>query len=179
MEALYLEYKNEIFATIICLAVLLTLRYFGTQAIYKVGKMSDMNEGRTKLITKYSTGALTGIGLLALILIWGVDIGLIFSSVFAVIGIAFFAQWSILSNITAGIILFFSFPFKIGDRIKIMDKDIDLPGEVYLIEDIRAFHIHLRRTNGELFTYPNNLMLQKAVALATSLDKTTDSSDEL
>jgi hypothetical protein len=25
-----------------------------------------------------------------------------------------FAQWSILSNITSGIILFFSFPFKIG-----------------------------------------------------------------
>ncbi|HLT51146.1 MAG TPA: mechanosensitive ion channel domain-containing protein [Arenibacter sp.] len=179
MEALFLEYKNELFATIICLIVLAVLKYFGTKAIRKVGKISDLNLGRTTLIIKYATAGLTGVGALALIFIWGVDIGLVFSSVFAVIGIAFFAQWSILSNITAGVILFFSFPFKIGDKIKIMDKEIDLPGEVYLIEDIRAFHIHLRRSNGELFTYPNNLMLQKAIGLATSFEKSTDSSDIL
>lgn len=179
MEALFLEYKNELFSTIICLVVLLASRYFVTKTIKKVGKLSDMHLVRTQLITKYSNGGLTILGFFALILIWGVDIGLIFSSVFAVIGIAFFAQWSILSNITAGVILFFSFPFKIGDKIKIMDKDIELPGEVYLIEDIRAFHIHLRRSNGELITYPNNLMLQKAVGLVASLEKSFDSSDIL
>ena len=43
----------------------------------------------------------------------------------------------------AGIILYFSFPFKIGDRIKIMDKEMEYEGN-YIIEDIRAFHIHLR-----------------------------------
>lgn len=179
MEALFLEYKNELFASVICIIVLFILRYFGSKAIKKMGKISDMNEARTKLITKYATGALTGLGILAIILIWGVDIGLVFSSVFAVIGIAFFAQWSILSNITAGIVLFFSFPFKIGDKIKIMDKEIDLPGEVYIIEDIRAFHIHLRRANGELFTYPNNLMLQKAIGLASTEEKSIDGSDIL
>lgn len=179
MEALYLEYKNELFASIICVIVLLVLKYFGAKAIKRVGRISDLNVGRTKLIVKYSTAGLTGVGILALILIWGVDIGLVFSSVFAVIGVAFFAQWSILSNITAGVVLFFSFPFKIGDKIKIMDKEIDLPGEVYIIEDIRAFHIHLRRANGELFTYPNNLMLQKAVGLASTFEKSIDSSDIL
>ncbi len=73
-----------------------------------------------------------------------------------------FATWSILSNITAGIILFFSFPFKIGDRIRIMDGD--LPDEADIL-DIKAFHIYLRKDNGELVTYPNNLLLQKGVAL--------------
>ena len=80
------------------------------------------------------------------ILIWGVnlkEIGLIFSSLFAVLGVALFAIWSILSNVTAGIILFLNFPFKIGDRIKILDKEIEYDGN-YLIEDIRAYHIHLR-----------------------------------
>jgi small-conductance mechanosensitive channel len=92
------------------------------------------------------------------------EIGLILSSVFAVIGVAMFAQWSILSNVTAGIILFFSFPFKIGDRIQILDKDLESSG-TYLIEDIRAYHLHLRKENGQLVTYPNNLMLQKAVCV--------------
>ncbi|MCM4168302.1 hypothetical protein KCTC52924_03867 [Arenibacter antarcticus] len=182
MELLYLEYKNELFGTIICFLVLMILKYLGAKTIRKVGKLSDINEVRTRLIVKYSTAGLTAFGILALILIWGVDfkeIGLVFSSVFAVIGVALFAQWSILSNITAGIILFFSFPFKIGDRIKIMDKEIELPHEIYVIEDIRAFHIHLRRTNGELFTYPNNLMLQKAVGLATTYEKSIGNTSDL
>jgi small-conductance mechanosensitive channel len=117
------------------------------------------------LVLKYFSFAFTALTILALTLIWGVnfrELGILLSSVFAVIGVALFAQWSILSNITSGIILFFSFPFKIGDRIQIMDKEIDTSG-TYIIEDIKAYHIHLRKENGELLTYPNNLMLQKAV----------------
>tara|TARA_B100000929_G_C15377639_1_gene376647 strand:+ start:286 stop:504 length:219 start_codon:yes stop_codon:yes gene_type:complete len=58
--------------------------------------------------------------------------------------------------------MFFSFPYKIGDTIKIHDKDMPIEAE---IEDIKAFHLHLRTGDGELITYPNNLMLQKAVSL--------------
>jgi small-conductance mechanosensitive channel len=90
------------------------------------------------------------------------QIALVFSSVFAVVGIALFAIWSILSNITSGVIMFFSFPYKVGD--KIMIHDTDFPTEA-IIEDIGAFQLHLRLDNGNLVTYPNNLMLQKAVTL--------------
>ena len=90
------------------------------------------------------------------------DLALVFSSVFAVIGIALFAIWSILSNITSGVIMFFSFPYKVGDKIQIHDKDFPIEA---IIEDIRAFQLHLRLDNGDLVTYPNNLMLQKAVTL--------------
>ena len=102
---------------------------------------------------------------MALLLSWGYELSelsLVFSSVFAVLGVALFAIWSILSNVTAGVILFFSFPYKIGNKIKIHDKD--LPVEA-IIEDIKAFHLHLRTADGELITYPNNLILQKAVSL--------------
>jgi len=69
-----------------------------------------------------------------------------------------FAQWSILSNITSGIILFFFFPFRIGDIIQVHDKDFPIKAE---IEDIKAFHIYLKTDKGERITYPNNLLLQK------------------
>jgi small-conductance mechanosensitive channel len=58
--------------------------------------------------------------------------------------------------------MFFSFPYKVWDKIKIHDKDFPLEG---IIEDIRAFQLHLRLENGDLVTYPNNLMLQRAVTL--------------
>ena len=182
MDTFFLDYRDELVGTGICLLVFLILKYLGAKTIRKVGKISDINKVRTRLIIKYSTAGLTSFGIVALILIWGVemkDIGLVFSSAFAVIGVALFAQWSILSNITAGVILFFSFPFRIGDKIKIMDKEIELPEEVYLIEDIRAFHVHLRKNNGELLTYPNNMMLQKAIVLAETYEDSFEGSDAL
>ncbi len=182
METFFLDYQDELVGTGISLLVFLILKYLGAKAIRKVGKISDINKVRTRLIIKYSTAGLTSFGIVALILIWGVemkDIGLVFSSAFAVIGVALFAQWSILSNITAGVILFFSFPFRIGDKIKIMDKEVELPEEVYLIEDIRAFHVHLRKANGELLTYPNNMMLQKAIVLAETYEDSLENSDAL
>ncbi len=84
------------------------------------------------------------------------------SSVFAVIGIGFFAQWSILTNITSGVIMFFTFPYKIGDYIKIHDKDFPYEG---FIEDIKAFHMIIRTGKNEIITYPNSLLMQKGVSI--------------
>ncbi len=167
MEEFIANHASELLGTIITIIALFILKFVVSKAIRKVGSVSDLNAARTRLIIKYITFGLTSLGIVVLIFIWGVNIrelGLIFSSVFAVIGVAIFAQWSILSNVTAGIILYFSFPFKIGDRIQIMDKEIEYQGN-YVIEDIRAFHIHLRNDKSELLTYPNNLMLQKAVLM--------------
>jgi small-conductance mechanosensitive channel len=44
------------------------------------------------------------------------------SSVLTVMGIALFAQWSILSNITSGVIIFFSHSARLDDTIAIIDK---------------------------------------------------------
>jgi small-conductance mechanosensitive channel len=58
--------------------------------------------------------------------------------------------------------MFFSCPFKIGDYIKIHDKEHPIEGK---IEDIKAFQMHLRTREGELIVYPNNLVLQKPISL--------------
>ncbi|MCF1427595.1 MAG: hypothetical protein LPD71_14335 [Shewanella sp.] len=57
------------------------------------------------------------------------DVSLFLSSIFAVLGVALIAQWSILSNLTAGILIFL-FPYRIGERIKVVDKDEDISGEI-------------------------------------------------
>lgn len=88
------------------------------------------------------------------------EISVFLSSIFAVVGIALFAQWSILSNVTASMIIFFGFPYKVNDRIKILDKDDDMSG---IIIEITMFHVILKRPDGNLITYPNSLILQKAV----------------
>lgn len=86
------------------------------------------------------------------------------SSFLAVLGIALVAQWSILSNITAGVIIFFAFPYRIGDRIKVVDKDDDITGRIV---EIALFHVLIRRDDGSTVTYPNSIILQKAVIKLT------------
>ena len=103
--------------------------------------------------------------LVLLFVIWGVEpqnVLLSLSSIFAVIGVALFAQWSILSNLTSGIIIFFTMHIKIGDRIKIYDKDFPIEAE---IADIKSFNIYLKTDDGEQVIYPNNLILQKGISV--------------
>lgn len=181
MNDLFTTYQREILGTLLTLGILFTTRFISIKAIRKVGRISDLNEVRTRLIIKYVVVGHLLLMVSALALIWGVNIrelGLILSSVFAVIGVALFASWSILSNMTAGVILFFSLPYKIGDRIRIYDKDLGEENE-FTIEDIRGFHVHLRDAEGELITYPNNLFMQKAVSLLVHQPRDTEGSEAL
>lgn len=165
IQEFFKDHYEQFLQTVIVLIALFLLRLLLTKTIKKIGKLGDINKARTRLIIKYFDIALFFISIIAGSVIWSVDfkdLTLLLSSIFAVLGVAMFAQWSILSNITSGIILFFSFPFKIGDRICIQDKDF--PNEA-VIEDIKAFYLSLRLDSGELVTYPNNLILQKGVVV--------------
>jgi small-conductance mechanosensitive channel len=158
-------YKTPIIATVVLLIIFITIRFIIRKVVKKLAQTNGINVARVRLINRYTTFTLFLIFILVESFVLGVntsDIAVVFSSVFAVIGVALFAIWSILSNVTSGVIMFFSFPYKVGDKISIHDKDFPIEA---IIEDIRAFQLHLRLDNGDLVTYPNNLMLQKAVTL--------------
>lgn len=172
------KYQSELFWSGIILISLLIIRFIIHFTITKVARRNGINDARIRLIRRYITVTLFLIALLIESYNLGAklaDLTVIFSSVFAIIGIALFAIWSILSNITSGIIMFFNFPYKVGDKIEIHDKDFPITA---IIEDIRAFQLHLRLENGDLVTYPNNLMLQKAVTLIEK-DAIDDGSDAI
>lgn len=159
------EYFREGLSTVITIAIFVVLSFLIKKFTKKYARASHLSEHRTNLISKYIDIFMIVVFLIVIFAIWGVNrtqLYAVFSTTFAVIGVAFFAQWSILSNITSGIILFFSFPFRIGDVIKIHDKDYPIEGQ---IEDIKAFHTILRTREGEMITYPNSLLLQKSVTI--------------
>src|SRR3970040_3200410 len=162
---LIFDYTKELIGTGILLIVYISLRLISTKLVRRYAKSSHSIEHRTNLVIKYIHLFINILVVTALIIIWGVqtkDIFIALSSITTVVGVAMFAQWSILSNITSGIILFFSFPFKIGDVIRIHDKDFPIQAE---IEDIGAFHVYLKTNEGEKIIYPNNLLLQKGISI--------------
>jgi small-conductance mechanosensitive channel len=158
-------YQNEIINTFIVFGIFFVIQLIAKVSVRRLGNSKHKNKGRIKLIGRYVTVTFLLLAFLIEAFVLGIEINdiiVLFSSVFAVLGITLFANWSILSNVTSGIVMFFSFPYKIGDKIHIHDKDYEI---IAVIEDIRSFQIHLRKNNGDLVTYPNNLLLQKAVSL--------------
>lgn len=157
-------YSHEIMSTGILILSLTIFRYVTIQLVKKYAIRSEVLEYRKNLVIKYVSVFFTTLFFLSLIMIWGVkteDLFLTLSSVLTVIGVALFAQWSILSNITSGFIVLFSFPFKIGDTIKIHDKDFPIEGEII---SIHTFYTLVKTIDDELVTYPNTLFLQKGIS---------------
>jgi len=131
--------------------------------IERLGRKRQVSDERIFYVQKI----IKLIGFIVLLLAAGLVFGfnyaefsLIVSSIFAVVGIALFAQWSILSNVTASLIIFFFFPYRVGDHIRITDEKENLEGNII---EITLFHIIIKRAEGDLLTYPNSLVFQKAV----------------
>jgi len=159
------DFTKELVATGILLFLVVLSRIIVSKLVRSFAKRSQTIEKRTRLVLKYIHLLINILAVIALIIIWGVqtkDIFITLSSIVTVVGVAMFAQWSILSNITSGVILFFSFPYKIGDFILIHNKDFPIEAE---IEDIGAFHVYLKTRKGEIIVYPNNLMLQVGITI--------------
>lgn len=145
--------------SIICYVLYRVVSYF----ITKIGKTKNILPKRVFYVVKFSQFIIFILLLMALSIIWNIQFGgiMIFaSSIFAVIGVALFAQWSILSNLTASIIIFFTFPARVGDKIKIVDGDNSVIGE---IKEISLFQIEIIDEEHNTVLYPNNLFIQKPI----------------
>ena len=153
----------RIIQTVVILIIAAFVHWLITKSLRKIQQKFGFQKARIVLTNKIIT-ILTYMSVIVIVaFIWGVDeeqLLIYISSFLTILGIAFFAQWSILSNITAGIILFINYPVKIGDTITILEKDNDTTGE---IRDIGAFFITLKTNKGELITLPNAIILQKNI----------------
>lgn len=162
------EFLPQIIATVIALVVLYLSKYLIGRLISSYGSRQHKTEIRMKQIKQVIFILINIVFIFIIAVTWGVapkNLLMSLSSVFVVLGVAFFAQWSILSNISAGIIMFFNAPFRIGDHIRIIDKDVPIEAE---IENIHTFYVHLRTPEDELIVLPNNVFLQKVVSIRES-----------
>lgn len=170
-------YQEELVASAVIIFTAVVTRWSLIKVVKKTAAITHILDRRRNLVIKYMSILITILTIISLFVVWGVkahNVIAALSAVVTVIGIAFFAQWSILSNITAGMIIFFSFPFKIGDYIKVEDGEHSLEGEIL---DIRAFHTLIRSVKGIVTTYPNNLLLQKGVSILPTPSKDIDFTD--
>jgi len=116
---------------------------------------------------EFSPAALRIIRNLLRLVVAGITLGLIFeqfgvnfmgfiTATLALVAIGFIAVWSMISNITATMLLLFVKPFKIGDWLEIPSENVS--GEV---ANLDLFYTTLQKKSGEEVKIPNNLLFQK------------------
>lgn len=155
----------KLIETAIVIVLALTVKYFVRIGLRNVSRKFNFSNIRKKMVGKLINFLIIVMAASVILIIWGVDkkeLAFFLSSMLAVLGIAFFAQWSLLSNVTAGIILFFNHPLKIGDSVSIVDKDFNITGK---ITDIGLFFTHIKNESNEKITIPNSVLLQKMIVI--------------
>ena len=157
--------KIQILESLIAVTIYFVLYLIIKTTINNTLKHTPLQRDRRKFIIKGLHLFTTIVLAILLSGIWGFkqnEIAAFASTILTALGIAFFAQWSLLSNITSSLILFFNHPLKLGDTIKVLDKDCPFEGE---ITELTYFFVHLKTTSGEIITIPNAQILQKSIAI--------------
>jgi small-conductance mechanosensitive channel len=84
----------------------------------------------------------------------------------AVAAVAFFAIWSVLSNMFCAVLIFSLGPFRLGDTVEVVES-ADKPGVKGRVVAINLFYTTLQDVTegaaGALIQVPNSLFFQKAV----------------
>lgn len=158
-------YEHQLFFTFIVITGWMITKFLVSRTIKRLSINFGVTVERRKIIVKILNTIFTIIAVIFMITVWGVDkkeLFLFFTSIITVLGIGFFASWSFLSNITAGIIIFFNHPLRLGDQIKIVEKDFFIEGKVV---NVTFFFIHLESETKEKITIPNSIALQKTIVV--------------
>lgn len=157
--------------------LLFIILYLTIKIVNKIFKrratIKEVSRKRLFYVTKTVQIIIVVFALILLGMIWSVSLNgtlLFASSAFAVIGVALFAQWSILSNITSSVIIFLTLPTRVGDIVKIVDAENTITGK---ISEITLFQVELETKNGNIVYYPNNYFMQKPIIKLKEFEKDT------
>lgn len=154
----------KIAGSLAAVAAYLVIRWFRNRAIDRIAARRRFSPGRVAA-TRRVVRVVSRMALVIVIaVIFSIKIqGLLAVSgaVLATAGFAFLTEWSILSNVTASIIMFWRFPIHIGDRIAVLDN----PALSGVVRDMTPFFIIVTDENGNTVTIPNNAAFQRSIVI--------------
>lgn len=171
LKSLMVDYRAELIQLLVSAIVLLFYAVLSRRIapfIYRTIAATMLKEEMNRRAMVVFHILLFLLLIVVLSVVWGIDIkGLLVlaSSMIAVVGVALFAAWSLLSNITAFFILLGQTAFAHGKTVKIIDGANALEGT---IEEVNLFSTTLRTKDGEVVVYPNNLIVSRPVLVKDS-----------
>lgn len=158
-----MEGKPVLF-TFIIIVIYFVFRSLTFRIYRSIGKKKNYDRDRIIASSKVTVNIISILTIVILLFVWGIGykgIHIYLTSIFAVIGIAFFATWSVLSSITSGIIIYFTSDLRLGDPVRIMDGENTVEGKII---EFGLYAIRIREREGHnIIIYPNNLAVQRPI----------------
>lgn len=157
----FVEYASSVFWSLVILGLYLIITKL---ALPLVNSKVDSSKLKSEAYNTAQHAIRLIVGLVALailLLIWGINFSgllLVSTSLITLTGVALFASWSLLSNITAYFIILFHQSLQRGNFIRIIDGDNYIEGYV---ADVSLFNTKLITEDREVVLYPNNLVMTR------------------
>lgn len=137
--------------------------------ILKAGEHYDLPRHLVRpavLFTRWTIVAATSLLILGRLGVSGTVLWTAFTGFAAVGAVAFFAAWSVLSNLFCAILIFTARPLRLGDHVEILDT-AEKPGARGEVVDINLLYVTLEDATaaqpGVLLQIPNALIFQRIV----------------
>ncbi|MBE0365266.1 hypothetical protein PULV_a2032 [Pseudoalteromonas ulvae UL12] len=90
------------------------------------------------------------------------------SSLFAMLGVALFAAWSLLSNLTSFLLMFIQNDCRVGYWVRVIDGANFVEGKVV---EMGLMNVILEHAEGHRILYPNNLFVVRPVMILNRTPK--------
>lgn len=158
-------YKIQIIETLFVFGIYILVYFIVKSVINNALKKTQFERGRRKMTIRAIQLFTTIAAITLLTGVWGFrqnEIAKFATTILTVLGIGFFAQWSLLSNITSSILIFFNHPVKLGDYVKVLHKDYQYEGEV---TEMNYFFVHIKTIENEIITIPNSHFFAKSFSV--------------
>ena len=159
------QLEFQFLETVILVALSLLIKILATKSVNRFLAHFDFDLKRKRITVRIINLFLWIFIAIVMAGIWNINkegLVVFITSIITVMGVAFFAQWSILSNITSSLILFFNHPVKIGQTIRVLDREYDIEGKLV---DISFYFLYIKTDANELITIPTSVALQKTIVV--------------
>lgn len=165
----WIGYLNMAVGILAILLVAWLLRLLVRRLLHRLGRHYTLPASIEMAIRRLSNFIIWLAAVLAILKQLGAEPGMIWAAFtgFAAVGaVAFFAAWSVLSNIFCAFLIFTTRPFRLGDKIELLENG-EKPGLKGSVIDINLIYTTLQEiggpVEGTLMQIPNSLFFQRGL----------------
>lgn len=165
----WISLLDTVLAIALILLVAWLLRLLTRRLLARLGRHYTLPKPMEMAIRRLSSFIIWSCTLVAILDRVGVSATVLWTAFtgFAAVGaVAFFAAWSVLSNIFCTFLIFTTRPFRLGDHIEVLENG-EKPGLKGRVIDINLIYTTMQETGGPaegaLMQIPNSLFFQRGL----------------
>lgn len=154
---------------LLILIVAWLLRLLTRRLLSRLGRHYTLPAQIEMAIRRLSNFVIGTVALVAILQTLNVEASVLWTAFtgFAAVGaVAFFAAWSVLSNIFCTFLIFTTRPFRLGDQVELLENG-EKPGLKGVVTDINLIYTTLHEVGGPvegtLMQIPNSLFFQRGL----------------